>query len=191
MFSPLRRMTFFQRSTKYRFSSASRRTTSPVWNQPPSHAASVACTVTEVFGEEPGTRIGFGGAYQQFARRIVGDVCAGVVDDAIPHERTVRARSMTGRYGAVRGWRSPRRRRRFRSSPRHRSSECRSGPRTRRGSADRRRVRNRTAHDAPGRPGDGSKPSSIVGITPRLCRIVALVSRTSATSSADGTGRAG
>ena len=42
MFSPLRRMTFFLRSTKRIMPSASRRTRSPVWNQPPAQASSVA-----------------------------------------------------------------------------------------------------------------------------------------------------
>ena len=42
MFSPLRRMTFLRRSTKWKSPSAVRRTTSPVWNQPPAQASSVA-----------------------------------------------------------------------------------------------------------------------------------------------------
>src|SRR6266576_450055 len=42
MFSPERRMMFFLRSTKTSMSSAIWRTTSPVWNQPPRHASSVA-----------------------------------------------------------------------------------------------------------------------------------------------------
>ena len=42
MFSPLRRITFFLRSTKKRLPSASRRTRSPVWNQPSAQASSVA-----------------------------------------------------------------------------------------------------------------------------------------------------
>ena len=44
MFSPLRRMTFFLRSTKYRLPSSSARTMSPVWNQPPAQACSVAAS---------------------------------------------------------------------------------------------------------------------------------------------------
>ena len=42
MFSPLRRMTFLRRSTKWKSPSALRWTTSPVWNQPSVHACSVA-----------------------------------------------------------------------------------------------------------------------------------------------------
>ncbi len=42
MFSPLRRITFLRRSTKWKSPSALQRTTSPVWNQPPAQAASVA-----------------------------------------------------------------------------------------------------------------------------------------------------
>ena len=41
MFSPERRMMFLRRSTKCSMPVASRVTTSPVWNQPPRHTASV------------------------------------------------------------------------------------------------------------------------------------------------------
>ena len=42
MFSPLRRMMFFLRSTKRSMPSAAWVTTSPVWNQPPRQASAVA-----------------------------------------------------------------------------------------------------------------------------------------------------
>ena len=42
MFSPERRMTFLRRSTKCNDPSGPRRTTSPVWNQPPAQASAVA-----------------------------------------------------------------------------------------------------------------------------------------------------
>ena len=44
MFSPLRRITFLRRSTKWKSPSALRRTTSPVWNQPSAQASSVAAS---------------------------------------------------------------------------------------------------------------------------------------------------
>ncbi|KAG1239505.1 hypothetical protein G6F68_018570 [Rhizopus microsporus] len=44
MFSPLRRITFFFRSTKRSAPSSSRRTISPVWNQPSCHASAVAAS---------------------------------------------------------------------------------------------------------------------------------------------------
>ena len=86
MFSPLRRITFFQRSTKYKFCSASRHTTSPVWNQPPSQAVSVASASSEIFAEEAGAWFGPGSAHQQFAERAIGCIDTRLIDDAALHE---------------------------------------------------------------------------------------------------------
>ena len=178
IFSPLRRITFFRRSTKYRFCSASRRTTSPVWNQPPSQAASVASGSPRYSVKKPARGSGPAARTSSSPGVQSATSASASIDDAVLHEglRPAEAgpadmpRLVAGddhRAGAGLG---------HGPGVDHRDAE----PLLERSVVARIDAgREAEPHaDARDRPATASRPSSIVGITPRLCMMVASLSRT-------------